>query len=141
MKKINSSKGITLVALVITVIVLIILASISIAAISGNNSIVNQATKSKDNTEIVEEKELLNRCVAYAITNSKNGALKKDDLEDQIENNAQGREFQITEQDIIVDENTTEGIIKVTFQGTQHTYRITQEGIIEIETSQENQGD
>ena len=55
--------GITLMALVITIIVLIILASISIAMISGNNSIINRTGKAKENTERVQIEEALN--VAY----------------------------------------------------------------------------
>ena len=50
-------------ALVITIIVLIILASISIAMISGNNSIINRTGKAKENTERVQIEEALN--VAY----------------------------------------------------------------------------
>ena len=50
-------------ALVITIIVLIILASISIAMISGNNSIINRTGKAKEDTERVQIEEALN--VAY----------------------------------------------------------------------------
>ena len=47
-------------ALVITIIVLIILASISIAMISGNNSIINRTGKAKEDTERVQIEEALN---------------------------------------------------------------------------------
>ena len=139
----KNSEGITLLALIVTVIVLIILASISISAITGNNSLINQAIKSKEDTEIAEEKELLNKCVSYAKSNKENkyGVVKKEYLEPQLEKYAQGRIIQITEQDITVDENTTEKIIKVTFEKTHHTYNINQDGEIELETSGENQGD
>ena len=47
----KNNKGITLVALVITIIVLIILAAVSIAALTGDNSIITNAQKSKKDTE------------------------------------------------------------------------------------------
>ena len=40
----TNEKGITLIALVITIIVLLILAGISISMLSGNNSILQRAT-------------------------------------------------------------------------------------------------
>ena len=42
----KSNKGITLIALVITIIVLLILAGVSIAMLSGENSILNRASQS-----------------------------------------------------------------------------------------------
>ena len=53
MKKIlKQKKGITLIALVITIIVLLILAGISIAMLSGDNGILQKATDGKTNSEI-----------------------------------------------------------------------------------------
>ncbi len=43
--KSQSSKGITLIALVITIIVLLILAGITIASITGENGILRKGTK------------------------------------------------------------------------------------------------
>ena len=45
------NKGITLIALVITIIVLLILAGVSIAMLTGENGILNQAQRSKNETE------------------------------------------------------------------------------------------
>ena len=50
-------KGITLIALVITIIVLIILAGVSIATLTGDNGILTQASDAKIMTEIAEVKE------------------------------------------------------------------------------------
>ena len=44
---IRNQKGITLIALVITIIVLLILAGVSIAMLTGNNGILKQANKAK----------------------------------------------------------------------------------------------
>ena len=51
------SRGITLIALVITIIVLLILAGVTIAALSGPNGILTNATKAKEETEKAEIEE------------------------------------------------------------------------------------
>ena len=49
--------GITLIALVITIIVLLILAGVSIAMLTGNNGILTQAKLAKENTALAKEDE------------------------------------------------------------------------------------
>ena len=53
----NSTNGITLIALVITIIVLLILAGVSIAMLTGDNGILTQATEAKEKNTIGGEKE------------------------------------------------------------------------------------
>lgn len=54
LKEESKNKGITLIALVITIIVLLILAGISISMLSGDNSILQRAAESKEKTEIAQ---------------------------------------------------------------------------------------
>ena len=60
-EKIGNKKGITLIALVITIIVLLILAGVTIATLTGDNGILTQATNAKEETRggSVEEKKNL----------------------------------------------------------------------------------
>ena len=53
----QKNKGITLIALVITIIVLLILAGVSIAMLTGQNGILTQAQKAKETTEESAENE------------------------------------------------------------------------------------
>ena len=53
----KSSKGVTLIALVITIIVLLILAGVSISMLTGDNGILTQATEAKEANTIGAEKE------------------------------------------------------------------------------------
>ena len=53
----KKSRGITLIALVITIIVLLILAGVSLNLIAGENGILGRATKSVNATQIAEAKE------------------------------------------------------------------------------------
>ena len=57
--KLKENKGITLIALVITIIVLLILAGVSIAMLTGENGILSQATKAKEETEKAQANEAL----------------------------------------------------------------------------------
>lgn len=54
---VKTNKGITLIALVITIIVLLILAGISISMLAGDNGILNKATQAKDATRGGEVQE------------------------------------------------------------------------------------
>ena len=51
------NRGITLIALVVTIIVLLILAGVSITMLTGQNGILNRAGKAKEKTEIAQEDE------------------------------------------------------------------------------------
>lgn len=55
----KQNRGITLVALVITIIVLLILAGISIATLTGDNGVLNKASTAKDESKKAEYKEIL----------------------------------------------------------------------------------
>jgi len=53
------NKGITLIELVVTIIVLLILAGISISMLSGDNGILQKATTAKTESEIGQEQEII----------------------------------------------------------------------------------
>lgn len=72
----KGQKGITLIALVVTIIVLIILAGVSISLVFGNRGVVTKAKEGKNmqaNAEVYETKSLTN--VDYFI----NETLKSND--------------------------------------------------------------
>ena len=56
--KMSNNKGITLIALVITIIVLLILAGVSIAMLTGDNGILTQGTNASADTKVAEAKEI-----------------------------------------------------------------------------------
>ena len=53
----KQEKGITLIALVVTIIVLLILAGISITMLTGQNGILNRAAEAKEKTGVAQEDE------------------------------------------------------------------------------------
>ena len=82
--KFKNAKGITLIALVITIIVLLILAGVTIATLTGDNGILNQAGKAKDKTTEAESIERVQVEVAgsYGI----DGTIDKEQLNKNLGN-------------------------------------------------------
>ena len=65
----KNTNGITLIALVITIIVLLILAGVTIATLMGDNGILTKAQQAKTETEEAEEDELRKLTALEASTN------------------------------------------------------------------------
>lgn len=59
-ENLKSQKAITLIALVITIIVLLILAAVSIATLTGNNGLLTKASDAKEMTRAGEVEEIVN---------------------------------------------------------------------------------
>lgn len=80
----NKQKGITLIALVITIIVLLILAGVAISMLSGENGILRQAVKAKQETESATKIENIKLAVTSAMMN-KDHKIEKEKLEKELE--------------------------------------------------------
>ena len=65
----KEKKGITLIALVITIIVLLILAAVTIGALTGDNGILTRASESKEKTEEAKKDEQKRLTALEAATN------------------------------------------------------------------------
>lgn len=86
--KTKEGKGITLIAFVITIIVLLILAGVTIATLTGDNGILNQAGKAKDKTT---EAELIERVqVEVAGSYGLEGTINIPTLNDNLRKNILG---------------------------------------------------
>ena len=59
MIKANDTKGITLIALVVTIVVLLILAAVTISLVFGPNGVINKAKEADENTKIAQVREQL----------------------------------------------------------------------------------
>ena len=78
--------GITLIALVITIIVLLILAGVSIAMLTGQNGILTQANNAKNETELASAKEKVELAVIGAISQTRDGTLTVGKLRTELAN-------------------------------------------------------
>ena len=81
----GNNKGITLIALVVTIVVLLILAGISIWAITGENGIIKRAQEAKEETESAQVKELVE--IEALGSYDSNGRFNSDKFIDNVENN------------------------------------------------------
>ena len=66
MKKLylRKQRGITILALTITIIILLILAGITIVTLTGENGLIKNAEQAKKESEIANEKEIVERATA-----------------------------------------------------------------------------
>ena len=101
----KNNRAITLIALVITIILLLILAGVTIAMLTGENGILNKATTSKQKTEEATAEERVKLEVAGSLR--EDGKLDIDEINDNLRNNVDGLTYNgkaITEKGV-ADEN------------------------------------
>ena len=89
MKKVGSqvikrNKGITLIALVITIIVLLILAGVTIATLTGENGILSKASEASEETRKANAEEQVNLAVVASI--GEEGKIILKDLNNELRN-------------------------------------------------------
>lgn len=82
-KHFKTNKGITLIALIITIIVLLILAGVSIATLTGENGVVKEATTAKQASEVKSWEERIDTAILEAEKNHLNPSI--DDVIEELE--------------------------------------------------------
>ena len=90
-------RGITLIALVITIIVLLILAGVTISALSGDNGILLNAAKAREETEATTEEEKIQLAIIGALTENDGKEIIKNILESELEKFFKKSEYTVTE--------------------------------------------
>ena len=81
----TKEKGITLIALMVTIIVIIILAGITISAIKGNSGIISKADESKSQTERTEVIEKAKMTISNEIVGNGGNELTRSELKEILE--------------------------------------------------------
>ena len=122
--KIKQAKGITLIALVITIIVLLILAGVTISMLTGENGILKQATSAKDKTDKSEFEEQVKLAVMASKVNDE-GVIDLTTLEAEI-GKIKGTE---------ITKNGTENNLPWTVKKGSYEVTITAEGTITTNTT------
>ena len=104
-KTLKNAKGITLVALVITIIILLILAGVSINLLTGQNGLINRAKDSKIQTEIASIKEQIQIDI-IGKQSENNGNISEDSLKEILEKyGTLSEEEKITDKTLTTKEN------------------------------------
>ena len=84
MNKIKSTKGITLISLVVTIIILLILAGVTVATLMGDNGLINKTKDAKIKTEIAGIKEEIQTDILGKQAEN-NGNISDDSLKEILE--------------------------------------------------------
>ena len=80
----KKNNGITLIALVVTIVVLLILAGITIGTLTGENGIINKSKEAKSNTEYDQWSEKIDLAIIDAEGNNRNADI--DDVIEELKN-------------------------------------------------------
>ena len=105
MNEIKGTKGITLVALVVTIIILLILAGVSINLLTGQNGLINRAKDFKIQTEIASIKEQIQIDI-IGKQSENNGNISEDSLKEILEKyGTLSEEEKITDKTLTTKEN------------------------------------
>ena len=83
-KELLKNSGITLIALVTTIIIILILSGITIATLNGDNGLIKNSGNAKEQTEISEEKEIVEMALVQAMGKNKYGNITKEGLQEKI---------------------------------------------------------
>ena len=94
-KKFKRNKGITLIALVVTIIVLLILVGISISMLTGQNGILNRASEAKNLNGIAQNEELVKLSAMDALSQGL-GTITDTNLKTALNSNIGEGKYEIT---------------------------------------------
>ena len=118
-EKIKERKGITLIALAVTIVVILILAGITVGMVTSDNGILKETKNAKQQAEIDNEKSIVERAKMLAMMRSKHGAITYEIFEPAIKDEA-GK--------ISTDVSDAGDTIEVLFKESNRYYEIDQDG-------------
>ncbi len=81
----DSSKGITIISLIVTIIILIILSGISISTLTSENGIILKSKAAKEKTQIASETDILQRIVISLIGENKKNIIELEKLQKKLD--------------------------------------------------------
>ena len=118
----KEDRGITLLVLVITIIILFILAGITISAITGDNGLIQNAREAREETEIANEKEILEKATVQAMGNNKYGNIEESELQSELDKETDAAKTEVTD---------IGGTFEVIFNESNRYYTVDKEGNVE----------
>lgn len=124
----SKQNGITLIALSITIVVLLILASVSIATLTGDSGVVDRANDAKVESEIDTEKDILDVATMGALQRSRKGEIEKKYLQEELNINPGKDKYELTGEETFV----------VTFKESGRKYKVDKNG--EVSEINDNKG-
>ena len=84
--KTRNERGVTLIALVVTIVVLLILAGVAISMLSGDDGIIINAQKANEENDKGREKEIVTLAVGSALSSDEGYTIERDNLNSALAN-------------------------------------------------------
>ena len=130
-KKKKLSEGITLIALVVTIVVLLILAGVSIQMLAGEDGIIKRGGEAKEETVIGQEKEQIEMAYVSAAINNLSGSITEDNLRTELDKilDDTGKEENIKKTKVKTNNDKT---LNVLFKETSHNYNVDNKGKVRL---------
>ena len=119
-KILKNKRGITLIALVVTIVVILILAGITIGMIVDDNGIISKAKETRGQTIIANEKEIINRAKMSARISGQSEISTKEIVKKAIIKEAGNNKIEIIEED-------EDLIVKFVETGNEYTVKYDKE--------------
>lgn len=121
-QKLKSNKAITLIALVVTIVVLLILAGISLNLVLGNNGLIKKSKYAKEETTVADEKEKVEMAYVSAALKKLGDTVTAEELQEELDSSVGAGKTVVT--------SNGDGTLNVLFNEIGHNYNV-DEGTVE----------
>ena len=118
-EKIGDRKGITLIALVVTIVIILILAGITVGMVTSDNGILRETKSAKTQAEIDNEKSIVERAKMLTMMRDKSGKITLDAFELALKDEAGTNPTEVSE---------AGDIIEVLFTDSNRYYEVDKDG-------------
>ena len=119
MKKMKNKKGITLIALVVTIVVILILAGITVGMVTSDNGILKETKNAKEQAEIDNEKSIVERAKMLTMMRDKSGKITLAVFEPALKDEAGANPTEVS---------NVGDVIEVLFTDTDRYYEVDKDG-------------
>lgn len=120
-RKTMEQKAITLIALVVTIVVILILSGITVGMLTSDNGIIKETKEAKLQAEIENEKSILGRATMLTRMREKNGIITRDGLAMALKDEAGNNKTEVSE---------AGKVFEVLFVESNRYYEVDKDGII-----------
>ena len=124
-QKLKSNKAITLIALVVTIVVLLILAGISLNLVLGNNGLIKKSKDAKEETTVADEKEKVEMAYVSAALKKLGDTVTAEELQEELDSSVGAGKTVVT--------SNGDGTLNVLFNATGNNYNVDNGAVEKIE--------
>ncbi len=119
MERMRSKKGITLIALVVTIVIILILAGITVGMVTSDNGILKETKSAKEQAEIDNEKSIVERAKMLTMMRDKSGKVTLAVFEPALKDEAGKNPTEVSD---------VGDVIEVLFTDTDRYYEVDKDG-------------